>query len=209
MAQASPLSFRSSLSRNDLIYKYFDAGFTYEETILLLEKCHGIKISLRTIHRVLRLKDLRRRCKVIDTREVLGTVSVELQKSNASMGYRAMFQQITKLGVVASHDVVRIALKHLDPKGVSERQAKRLTRRKYYVKDPDEAWHLDGNDKLKPFGFSIHGCIDGYSRKMLWLEVCPSNKDSSVIGEFFVNYVLQNGGTAKKIRADRVLRMLK
>ena len=23
-------------------------------------------------------------------------------------------------------------------------------------------WHVDGYDKLKPFGFPIHGCIDGY-----------------------------------------------
>ena len=22
-------------------------------------------------------------------------------------------------------------------------------------------WHLDGYDKLKPYGFAIHGCIDG------------------------------------------------
>ena len=24
-------------------------------------------------------------------------------------------------------------------------------------------WHLHGYDKLKPYGFVIHGCIDGYS----------------------------------------------
>jgi len=22
-------------------------------------------------------------------------------------------------------------------------------------------WHIDGYDKLKPYGFPIHGCIDG------------------------------------------------
>ena len=26
---------------------------------------------------------------------------------------------------------------------------------------PNYLWHMDGNDKLKPYGFSIHGCIDG------------------------------------------------
>ena len=30
---------------------------------------------------------------------------------------------------------------------------------------------MDGFDKLKPYGFPIHGCIDGFSRKLLWLEV--------------------------------------
>lgn len=26
---------------------------------------------------------------------------------------------------------------------------------------PNFVWHVDGMDKLKPYGFSIHGCIDG------------------------------------------------
>ncbi len=27
---------------------------------------------------------------------------------------------------------------------------------------PNQVWHIDGYDKLTPFGLSIHGCIDGY-----------------------------------------------
>ena len=30
------------------------------------------------------------------------------------------------------------------------------------VQGPNHVWHLDGYDKLKPFGFPIHACIDGY-----------------------------------------------
>ena len=26
---------------------------------------------------------------------------------------------------------------------------------------PNEVWHCDGYDKLKPYGFAIQGCIDG------------------------------------------------
>ena len=36
---------------------------------------------------------------------------------------------------------------------------------------------IDGYDKLKPFGFAIHGAIDGYSWKILWLFVGSSNND--------------------------------
>lgn len=32
-----------------------------------------------------------------------------------------------------------------------------------------------GYDKLKPYGFPIHGALDGYSCKILWLEVTRSN----------------------------------
>ena len=29
-------------------------------------------------------------------------------------------------------------------------------------KGPNYLWHMDGYDKLKPYGFCIHGAIDGY-----------------------------------------------
>ena len=32
-----------------------------------------------------------------------------------------------------------------------------------------------GYDKLKPFGFPIHAAVDGYSRKVIWLETERSN----------------------------------
>jgi hypothetical protein len=36
-------------------------------------------------------------------------------------------------------------------------------------------YYLTGYDKLKPFGFPVHASIDGYSRRVLWLEVVRSN----------------------------------
>ena len=74
-------------------------------------------------------------------------------------------------------------LKKLDPTGVELRRSHRLQRRIYlsrvciytasmhvtiasygfiiFVQGPNFCWHLDGYDKLSPFGFHIHGCIDG------------------------------------------------
>ena len=48
-------------------------------------------------------------------------------------------------------------------------------------------WHIDGCDKLKPFGFPIHRAIDNFSRKILWLNICPSNKDPYIISCFNIN----------------------
>ena len=31
----------------------------------------------------------------------------------------------------------------------------------YLLQGPDYLWHIDGYDRLQPFGFPIHGCIDG------------------------------------------------
>ena len=40
-----------------------------------------------------------------------------------------------------------------------------------------------GHDKLKPYGFPIHGAIDGYSCKILWLEMTKGAFHSVKISE--------------------------
>ena len=36
-----------------------------------------------------------------------------------------------------------------------------------FLQGPDYVWHLDGYDKLTPYGFPIHACIDGYVKLCL------------------------------------------
>ena len=50
--------------------------------------------------------------------------------------------------------------------------------RKYRAEGPNHLWCIDIKNKPKPLGFRIHGCISGYNRKELWLEVSSSNKNS-------------------------------
>ena len=52
---------------------------------------------------------------------------------------------------------------------------------------------FDGHDKLKPYGFSIHGGINGFSRRVLWLEVSTSNKMPEVIAKYDLDAVKRNG----------------
>ena len=53
----------------------------------------------------------------------------------------------------------------------------------------------------KPFEFSIHGYIDGFSRKLIWLGVGPPNKNSEVIGKYYLDAILQIGGVSEKMRS--------
>ncbi|CAC5369292.1 unnamed protein product [Mytilus coruscus] len=62
--------------------------------------------------------------------------------------------------------------------------------------------HIDGYDKLKPYGFSIHGAIDGFSRRILWLKVMPSNKNPRVIGNLFVKFLQEIGRVPRMVRCD-------
>ena len=45
---------------------------------------------------------------------------------------------------------VEALLRELDPEGTEERRAHRLRRRTYRNTGPNDAWHCDGYDKLKP-----------------------------------------------------------
>lgn len=61
---------------------------------------------------------------------------------------------------------------------------------------------IDGYDKAKPWGFSIHGAIDGFSRKMLWLRVSRSNKSPTAIASMYLNCVKNVGGCPVELVTD-------
>lgn len=108
--------------------------------------------------------------------------------------YRQMHQRLrTDYGLVADRETVRTILKTLHPDGVERRSKRKLKRRKYHSKGPNNIWQIDGYDKLKPFGFCIHGAIDGYSRRILWLEVGSSNNNPLIVRKYFLDCVVQVG----------------
>ena len=113
-----------------------------------------------------------------------------------------MWARLRMKGIMVKRARVMTLLKELDPDGVESRRKKRLRRRAYHAKGPNFVWHTDGQDKLKPFGFSVHGCIDGFSRRLLWLEVGPTNKNPEVIAKYYLDAVKQLGGVPRKMRSD-------
>ena len=103
--------------------------------------------------------------------------------------------------VVRKHNV-RLLVKELDPKGIMLKNRRRLRRRKYSNSGSSCTWHIDGYDKLKYYGFSIHECIGGFSREILWLYVGASNKDLNVIAKLCLDMVFEFGGELRYISID-------
>lgn len=93
-------------------------------------------------------------------------------------------------------------LKHLCPNAAEERRAHRLKPRVHTLKGPNYVWHVDGYDKLKPFGFCIHGCIDGYSRRIICLEVAASNNDPAIVAKYYINCLKHFQLAPRILRAD-------
>ena len=137
---------------------------------------------------------MRLKRKNFDIENVIHCISNELRGSGSSMGYRAMHQKLKSVyNLQVDQETVRLCIKMLDPQGVEERSGRKLHRLVYISKGPNYQWHIDGYDKLRLFGFFIHGCIDGFSRKILWLEVAESNHDPKLIANYFVNSVITIG----------------
>ena len=74
----------------------------------------------------------------------------------------------------------------------------------------NHGWHsslntittLLGYDKLKPYGFPIHGAIDGFSRRVLWLQVVKSNNDPNVPAHLYLECVRDNHGCPLLLWSD-------
>ena len=180
------------------------AWFWVRHHCSFLERFPGIHISLSTLKRRLRDYGLKRRNSAgLNQNEVRKIIREELDGPSCMSGYRAMWHTLRlKYGLCIPRSVVQSLLKELDPVGTEERRKHRLKRRTYSSSRPNECWHVDGYDKLKPFGFPIHGAVDGYSRTALWLKVTPSNNNPSIVGNFFLYCVSELQGCPKLLRTD-------
>ena len=74
------------------------------------------------------------------------------------------------------------------------RKQKKLKRRIMHVQGPNFVWSTDGYDKLRHWGFYIHGCIDAYSRYIIWLHIGKSNKQSQLILKYYLDAIKELEG---------------
>ena len=110
-----------------------------------------------------------------------------------------------KYNLNVSKEAVRLALLDVDPQRVEGRRRKTINRGNYYTDGPGDVYHIDGNDKSKKWGFAIHGGIDGFSRKILWLVgwlLQQSITTHLFFGYLFLNCVRQYGVAPRLLRMD-------
>ncbi|VDI80797.1 Hypothetical predicted protein [Mytilus galloprovincialis] len=143
---------------------------------------------------------LSRRKEYTDLRTVINFV--ESEESNGSHGYRWMYNKCVLHGLKVTRESIRHILKLVDPRGVEMRSKHRLIRRKYFSQGPNYCWHIDSYDKLKPYGLCINGCVDGFSRKMMWVKVGKTSSDPKVIAKYFIEAIQNAGGYPYHMRGD-------
>lgn len=189
-------------SADELITEMFHHGYQYDVIVALLEK-KGHKMHLRTLKRRRSDLGLRRKGHDVNESEIELLIRREVEGAGRLDGYRNIWHALRlRHHVHVPRSLVARLLKKIDPDGVEDRRARRLRRRQYLSPGPNFCWHVDGFDKLKTYGIPIHGCICGYSRKILWLEVVKSNNDPSVPAKLYLDTVQSLKGCPKIVRSD-------
>ena len=96
---------------------------------------------------------------------------------------------------------IRESLNRVDARNSALKCGALVSRRVYFVSWTNSLWHLDGHHSLIRWGFVIHGCIDGFSRRVIFPS-CSNNLASTVLG-LFENAIDQDGRLwPSRIRVD-------
>ncbi|KAL3992579.1 gamma-butyrobetaine dioxygenase [Sarotherodon galilaeus] len=183
--------------------KYFNEGHSYSVIMDMMLSLHGVKMSLRSLKSKLNNAGLYRRKHFHSRTTIINAIRAELQGPGRLFGYRTMWQVLKqKHHLKVKRDDVMKILRELNPHGCQMRTRRRFIRRTYHSLGPNYMWHADGYDKLKPFGLAISGCIDGFSRKVLWLECGPTNNNPVVIAYYYLSCVGSLGVVPMRLRTD-------
>ncbi|KAB0793315.1 hypothetical protein PPYR_12935 [Photinus pyralis] len=164
------------MSETQLITIYFTLGLSNDEILAFLKVQHNCNISLRTLKRRLKNLKLFRKKGYSPINQVATYLRTQVSKSGQLYGYRWMHLKCIQEGFVVRQETIRRLLKSIDP--------------------------VDSYDKLKPFGIGINGCIDGFSRHIMWMKAGRTNNNPRVIGGYFVDTIQKIGGIPLTIRAD-------
>ncbi|MEQ2238673.1 hypothetical protein ILYODFUR_035583, partial [Ilyodon furcidens] len=88
----------------------------------------------------------------------------------------------------------------VDPIGRSFRRRRTIRRRVYNVQTPNQLWHFDSNHKLVRWRMVVHGCVDGFSRTIIYLRCCNNNRASTVLCLFVMG--VNHFGLPSRVRCD-------
>jgi len=150
--------------------------------------------------------------KEVDLQQVISAVQKELEGPGKNLGYRAMHLKLrTEYHISIPRDLVADVMFDLDPDGVQDRNVKKKEKkpkRPFYSAGPGWTYSVDGHDKLmgfqnSTFPIAIYGCLDTFSRKIVFLRVWTSNSDPCLIGKFYMELLLDGKKMPTYLRMDR------
>ena len=140
------------------------------------------------------------------------SVKKEVEGAGRLLGYRAMNQKLrTEHDIQVPRHLVYNMMALVDPEGLEERnlqRKKKKDKKPFTSEGPLWVVSLDGHDKLCgyqnwTFPLGVYGCLDTFSRKMLFLFVCHSNSNPLVIGKRYLEHLCETETLPRYLRIDK------
>ncbi|XP_073729852.1 uncharacterized protein [Misgurnus anguillicaudatus] len=167
-----------------------------------IARCLGV--SKRTVHRRMKEYDLsvKGTYSAITDPELDNVIStIKSQMPNA--GYRMVQGHLVSMGLRVQWWRMMASMHRVDAMGIFSRitQLGCVVRRSYSVRGPLSLVHIDTNHKLIRYSVVVFGGVDGYSRKIMYLDAATNNKAATTL-DFFLKSV-QLHGLPLRVRGDQ------
>ncbi len=160
-------------------------GYTWNEI------ANALMVSRVTIWR--RLHELGMTCSKytkISNHELDAIISGLVQRFPLS-GVIMIWGHLKSLNIIVSRAKIHDSMLRICSDSIRSRQSNTAIRRKYSVPAPNCLWHIDGLHCLIRWRTVIHGGIDGFSRRIVYLRASDNNTANTVavsfLGQLSVN----------------------
>ncbi|KAL0992410.1 hypothetical protein UPYG_G00092900 [Umbra pygmaea] len=190
--------------RPALIITYDQLEFLLELQFSVPDMARLLCVSKSTVKRRLREFSLSvRQGYSIISDEDLRQHLEEFNSQFPNSGFRLASGFLRARGIRVQRSRLLAVLKAVDPLGTVLRgvQLNVIQRRTYCVGAPLALWHINGNHKLINWRIVIHGGIDGYSRKIMFLRASNNNRATTVLSCFLA--AVENFGLPVRVRSDK------
>ena len=161
-------------------------GFTWSH----IARMFGV--SRWTVYRRIGEYDMQQMQKFTDLSndEVDAIVKDYMSRHGNTTGEPYISGYFKSIGICIQRRRVRESINRLDPMHSALRWGILISRRTYFVPWPNSLWHIDGHHSLVRWKFVIHGCIDGFSCKIMFLQCNTNNKALTVLQLFLESLII-------------------
>lgn len=136
----------------------------------------------------------------ISDTELDGVVEL-LVKDFPNYGIVMMWGQLKSMNIFVPRNRVRESLIRVSPQFIRHRRCHAISRRVYSVPSSNFLWHIDGLHCLIRWKIVIHGGIDGFSRRIVYLRASCNNRAETVF-RLFLDAVTECGWPSR-VRSDK------
>ena len=188
---------------------------SYSISVEVLENLRALGFTWTSISKIFGVSrwTIHRRVKDLDLPNIKGFSDIEdydldhlvegfVRERGSLAGQTMLIGYLRSLGYRIQRRRIRKSLVRVSPENAALRWGQTIRRRKYSVPWPNSLWHLDGHHSLIRWKFVVHGCIDGFSRRIIFLR-CSTNNLAQTVLDLFMNSIENDRGLwPSRVRVD-------